>query len=663
MPSVNVKLTVPLSNEYYDIFRLKKDLEKTTDSLELRILSDSVLLNIRHNEHVQVGDHLDADPTVDSTNGTINNDLNLRDSVTVTYLLGALAPITVDTLHNKNRIIPAFNIPSTSRTATFNNFTAVTALSGSTLRTVITNNTQAHFDSLTVVIIDQSNNARMDSFKTIVNAGATQSNVKTFSSTTVVHSPFSVRVYGSSTGSGTSVPVDTNRVLSIKTVTDFSGSSITGRFPSQTIVRADSFKSSSNSVIDTGYVESGKITINFTNLGLPINSWLFFHSPDFDSAGSKLNRAFRVTTGANPPVVIRLNNWKATPSTSTIGNQYLNYDYVIRTDSSVNPASTITNGQGVKVKATLDTMKFSRLRAKLARDSVNVNRTSQATDIKHLDTITVKRALFEIITEHRIPFPMSLDISITGKRVPNLTKTIHVVTPIPAYTTGTSRKDTIQTYNQVAQLLNIVPDSIIVSGKVYIGDNVTSGAVNREDFVSTKINLRAPLLFSLPIDTVRNVVKTDPSEITISEKNKERIYERLKSVMITGKVVNHFPVPISVQFLVDSSSFGVPTEVKFYNTPSALKFIYPYAPLFINKGTTNASGIVTTGTEVNINYLLDQSEYQKIFNPRIDSVKAAIYHGLKVRLLGTGGDVQISADDFIDVKTNIEIEYFIDEDY
>ena len=662
LPSLDATMTVPLTTEHYDIYRLKKDLENGKDSLQLAIVSDSVLLTINHDERVIIGEHLDADPTVDSTNGVISNDLKLKDSVTTTFSLGLLGPGSIDALHNTTVTIPAFNIPQRNKTASFNNFTAATVLNGSTIRTTITNNTQANFDSLVIVIIGQ-NLVRVDSFKIAVNTGGTQNQTRTFSSTTTITTPLTVRVFGHSTGSTGSVLVDTSRAVSVKLVADVTGSSITGRFPSQTVTRVDSFKSSSNSVIDSGYIETGKITLNFTNLGLPVNAWLFFTSSDFDSAGIKLNRTVRVPTAS--PVIIKLNKWKIAPSGSTIGNQYLNYQYVIRTDSvpASAPPTTIANGQGIKVKATLDTLKFSRLRAKLAQEQVDLDRTSQYIDIKHLDSIQIKRAFFEIITDHRIPFPISLDITITGKKLPNATKTAHIFANIPAYVSGTSRKDTVQTtnYDSVAALLSLLPDSIIVSGKVFVGDNITSGVVNRDDFINAQINLRAPLIFSLPNDTSRNVVKTDPSLMDIGPGDKERLYERLKSVTITGKIINHFPVPITVQFFIDSSSVDPPTEVKFYDSLSAIKFVYPYTPLLINKGVTNAGGIVTAAEEMDIRYELDQSEYQKIFDSSIDSVKAEIYRGLKVKLLGTGGFVQVSTTDYIDVNASVEFEFFIDE--
>lgn len=663
LPSLNANLTVPLTTEYYDIYRLKKDLENGKDSLELAIVSDSVLLTINHDEQVIIGEHLDADPTVDSTNGVISNDLTLRDSVTTTFSLGLLGPAGVDALHNTTATIPFFNIPQTNNSVSFNNFTAATVLNGSKIRTTITNNTQASFDSLVIVIIGQ-NLVRVDSFRIAISAlGGTKDTTRIFNSTTTVTTPLTVRVFGHSTGSAGDVLVNTNLAVSVKLVADVNGSSITGRFPSQTVTRVDSFKSSTNSVIDSGYIETGKITLNFTNLGLPVNAWLFFSSSDFDSAGIKLARTVRVPTGT--PVVIKLDKWKIAPTSSAIGEQYLNYQYVIRTDSvpASSPPATIANGQGIKVKATLDTLKFSRLRAVLAQEEIDLDRTSQTIDIKHLDTVTIKRAFFEIITDHRIPFPMSLDITITGKRLSGLTKTTHILADIPAYVSGTSKQDTVRTtnYQEVADLLTILPDSIIVSGKVFVGDDISSGVVNRDDFINAQINLRAPLVFSLTNDTTRNIVKTDPSLMDIGPGDKEKLYERLKSVTITGKIRNHFPVPIMVQFFIDSSSVDPPTEIRFYDSTSAIKFVYPYIPLTISKGTTNAAGIVIASNDTTINYELDQSEYQKIFDSSIDSVKAEIYRGLKVKLLGTGGFVQVSANDYIDVNASVEFEYFIDE--
>ncbi|MBL7960494.1 hypothetical protein JNL27_09685, partial [bacterium] len=499
MPTVNAKLTIPLTNEHYDIYRLKKDLENKKDSLKLAIVSDSVLLTINHDEHVQIGDNLDTDPTVDSTEGLISNDLKLRDSVTTTFSLGVLGPASIDALANTNVIIPVFSFPQRTKTVTFAKFTGATILNGSTIKTTVTNNTQVGFDTLMIVIIGQ-NSARIDSFMSVVSSlGDTDTRVKTFTSTTVVTTPFTVRVYGHSTGSGSSVLVDTSRSVSIKMVVDITGSSITGRFPSQVITRADSFKTSSNSVIDSGYISSGKLTLNFTKT-IPVNATVLFTSEDFDSAGQSLTRSIRVTN-STAPVIILLNKWRVVPKDATIGNQYLDYNYIYTTDSisATGTPQTMANGQGIKVRATLDTMKFSRLRALLAQEQVDLDRSTQSIDIKHLDSIQIKRAFFEIITDHRISFPMSLDVTITGKRLPNITRTAHIIANIPAYTSGASQQDTVRTtnYDEVANLLSILPDSIIVTGMVFVGDDISSGVVNREDFINAQINLRAPLVFKL----------------------------------------------------------------------------------------------------------------------------------------------------------------------
>jgi hypothetical protein len=111
------------------------------------------------------------------------------------------------------------------------------------------------------------------------------------------------------------------------------------------------------------------------------------------------------------------------------------------------------------------------------------------------------------------------------------------------------------------------------------------------------------------------------------------------------------------------SSTARPSKDSFFVSNSAVRFVYPYTPLLINKGVTNTAGVVTSAEEVTLNYELDQSEYQDVFNPKIDSVEAAIYRGLKIRLMGTGGPVQVSSSDYIEVSTNLEFEFFIDEDF
>ncbi|MBX7152891.1 hypothetical protein K1X84_14775, partial [bacterium] len=159
-PSFSTVLKIPLSKDAYTVADLKEDIENGKDSVRLEIQNDSVLFVITDDESVQIGDDLQSDPTVDSAQGYVNNDLKFKDSVTTSYSLGRLAPGGVDALHNTNATIPTFTINNTSNSVTYNNFVSATIISG-TLRTVLTNNTQVPC-TLTVVIFNSVNLTRID---------------------------------------------------------------------------------------------------------------------------------------------------------------------------------------------------------------------------------------------------------------------------------------------------------------------------------------------------------------------------------------------------------------------------------------------------------------------------------------------------------------------
>ena len=654
-PSLEADFSVPMANKTYDIFDVKDELENGKDSVRLEIVADSVLFTVAHDETIMLGDRLNTDPVLDSAEGLIEDDLVINDSIQAFFSLGFIAPTSITDLHGSLVTVPPFSVPLSTHEINFDQFSQMTIVSGY-LRTRVSNQTSLDFDSLQIDVYDPVSMTVIDTLKVsgLAQGGGERNHSKYFFSSTPVNSPLQVSISGYSSGSATPIVLDSNEFVDVDLRFDVKASTITGLFPSQTIVRLDSIKPNTSSVIDTGYIERGQITVDVQLLGLEIGAVVDFHSDDFDSAGTKLNRRIRIP--APDPIVVDLAKWSLIPRSSAIGEQYINYSYTIVTDSSTNLSSTIATGQGVKALATLDTLVFSRLRARLAREEIAIDPVDEKIQIEELDSIQLQRAYFEIISEHRIPFPISLDMVMTGVKTHSSSQTVAIQADIPEYDGGPlPRRDTIRTtnYEEVAQLLSLLPDSIYITGKSFIGDNMTVAAVNKTDFINVKFLLRAPLVFSLPNDTTLNIIRTKPSEMNISEKDKKRIHERLRRVMITGKIINHFPVPVLVQFMIDSLA----DKDSFYANQDTFQFRFPNSPLLIDKGITDANGVVITPRTIDLEYVLLESDYQRLFDPAVLS----IYHGFRVQLLGTGGVVRVSSNDFVDVDTQMEFRFFIDD--
>ncbi len=656
-PSFLADIEIPLFKNKYDY----RDIDGKGYSADTTATGDTVLVDIDRTEPFTVKDNLKADPTNHTTAGTINNDLRIRDSVTTNYSLGLLAPPGVDALHNTTAVIPGFVIPNTSKNINFPTFTSVTAYTG-TLRVVVTNNTQVTDTALYVVVFNSSNGVRLDSFKlTTLTTGSSQTHTRTFfaPADTIAITPITVRVSGGSSGSVGSVLVDTSRAVSVKTVFDITASSITGLFPAQTIIKNDSVQSNSNSTIDTAVISSGKIDFRVTRKSLTVSSTVTITSSDFIKPGGGQLDTF-ITMPANGTFLIKsvnLTGYRFRPSGYDIGlnKQYARYTATIVTSAS-GSSSTIANGHGDTIKVSVDTLKFGKVVGILNNENVNISQRTKDVSIKYLDSIVINSAYLLITTEHQIQFPVtSLNLNISGTRGGSTVTLPTINGSMNAWTGGPPQRDTIYSVTGVKSLLSLLPNTLTFSGNAIVGDGTTSGSILSTDSFKVKVSLRAPLIFKLPNDTTKNIIQPDPHSLGMGDTLKQRLHDKLLGVTIRATIKNHFPVPVSIRFFVDSVSQPVP----FYNTPSAFKFVYPYMPLTINKGTTDPiTGLVTASNDTTITYTLTPAEYQRIFVPGVP-----IYGGFKARLLGTGaGFVQITTRDFLNVDAHIEIEFLIDED-
>lgn len=668
-PTFFTRLTIPFSKDMFDIYDLRDEIEGSKDSIRLVILNDSVLIDIsRAVDPVKVEDNLSADPTSDSTEGSVNNDLTFREEISEDMSLGTLAPPAIRNLHGQTVPIPPFSFADASVAIDFDSLVSAGAVSGIIVAT-LTNGIPITFDTLFYELVDPSQPGTPIASFLFLNLAH---NITMSRSDTIdynpenpvnVTSPIEVRISGHSTGSnGVPVTVDTSDAIHMILGFDLICRNITGRIQPQVLVRTDSVKSTSNSLIDSARISQGQITFQVRNNDFPVGATIDYVSPDFIAGnGASLSGTIAIPSvpgDTTPRYTIVLDGYTLRPSRpATIGNQYFYFSYVLSSEGSSVPI-TIQNNQGVVVTSTIDTMKFDWISGTLAEETIDISPRSEAISIEDIDSITLTAAYLEIIAEHNIQFPIALDLDILGKKSSTQQqRTVHVVGDFQRYTgpLGGSRRDTIRTgsaqSDEIAQLFNILPDSITASGSAVIGDALQSGTVTRNDSIKVTLSIRAPMVFSLANDSTRNIIRPKPRKMDLSDRVQELLADNVESVNMTGHIENHFPVGVEVQFFIDTVARS---DSAFYD--SAV-FVYPQIPLRISKATTHpVSGLVTAPTIKELDLPLDQSEYEWLFNTRAEK-----YRGLRIRLLGTGGTVKVSSRDHVKINTDFEVELKVDE--
>lgn len=670
-PTFFTSLTIPFSKDRFDIFDLQDEIEGSRDSIRLLILNDSVLIDIsRAVDPVTVADNLSADPTTDSTEGVVRNDLEFSEEVSQSVSLGRLAPVEIRNLHGQNVPVPPFGFSNASTTLGFDSLQTAGAVSGTIVAT-ITNGIPVTFDTLQYYLVDLVGPDTIANFL-FLNLAPLQTMTRSYTIPydpefpVDVTSPVHVFLSGHSTGSnGTPVPVDTSDAIDMTMVFDLTCRNITGIVPAQTLVRTDSVKSTSNSVIEEAVINTGRITYTIRNTNFPVGATINYTSLDFlDPQGDFLTGTITIPIQSGGTITdsILLNGYTLRPfHAATMGNQYFYFSYTLTSEASSTPV-TIENNQGVMVTTTLDTIKFDRITGRLAEETIDIDPRSESINIEDIDSVTLEAAYLEIIAEHNIQFPIALDLNVIGRRTATQQeRTAHIAGTFERYTgpAGGSRRDTIRTTaiqaDTIAQLFSLLPDSIIASGSAIIGDNsgAFSGTVTRNDSIKVTLSLRAPLIFSLPNDTTRNVIQPKPREMDLGESVQDLLANSVESILMSGEIENHFPVGVEVQFFIDTIARPDST---FYD--SAV-FVYPQTPLLIGKATTDpVTGLVTAPTTKTLDLPVDQSEYEWLF-----TTSATKYRGLRIRLLGTGGTVKVSSTDHVRVDTDFQVELKIDEDF
>jgi hypothetical protein len=672
-PTFVSKLKLPLNVQTYNIFDLQEDLRDSKDSVELIILSDSVLIEIgRTVDPIKVEDNLKADPTTDSTDGSIENDLDIDETVDTSVTLGYLAPDGIDAFHGQTTPVPAFGFPGAAVEIEFDSVETAGAVSGTILITLF-NGTTIPFDTVLCDLVDSDLVTVLASFQ-FLNLQPLTGQTRSYEipydpdNPVNVNNPPYLVLSGHSPGTGTNaVLVDTTDAILLNCVFDLTCRNVTGTVKPQYFVRSDSVKSTSNSLIEEAIITSGQISLSIVNNGFQVPARIRYTSADFIRPdGTPLADSVNVSadSGSVVPIVVPLGGYKLRPQNlGTPGNQRFYFDYTITTAASTGPVM-MQNEQGVRVFSSIDTIRFSEITGRLINEEIDVSPRSEKLDIEAVDSIQFQNAYLEVITEHAIQFPITLDLDVVGKKNGSQRST-QIAGTIQPYTGGPggSRRDTIRSTNsaEVAALLSLLPDSIVSSGVATIGDALGNyrGTVTSGDSVTITVAIRAPLVFSLPVDSTRNIIKPDPKGLDMGDKIQELVSDNFESVAITGTIANHFPVGVEVQFMIDTVQRA--TEDAFYD--SAV-FRFPDPPLKINKGTTNAQGIVTAPTVATLEYFLDRSMFEWIFY-RIDPLTGdplQNYQGLRIRLMGSGATVKVTSTDYVGVNTQFEVEFRFDED-
>jgi hypothetical protein len=408
----------------------------------------------------------------------------------------------------------------------------------------------------------------------------------------------------------------------------------------------------------TGYVRGARESISDT---LTMNNTILIEEAVFDSGSVSLEvdnqSGFTLNLHAEVPsltypdnATVTMDSFNVGPGKSSIkipltgvrfrpiisgGKNLVPYDGTITLWNQ-----TSVSNRTVKVRVDLSHVKYKRVTGWLNRTEAAIDETVE-TGLKISDEfngIELGSALMSLTLFNHVQVPGSLDVTVTGESEDGRTASV----PIRA-AVGSASTTTVGPM-EVAALANILPKTLRIHGLLYMGDGSTKSTVSSEDSIETRIQLKAPLIFSLPARTN----ETEPDTIEMKG-DRDFVDKNLKEAGLTFHIENHIPFGVEVVFFFDSTrSEGALYDMTPANQSGFSKTITLKRPVTSPvSGTADHPGLVTSASINDISVALDSTEIKVFDNPEI-------FWGMQLKFPGTNGMVKVRADDWIRVQCRVE---------
>ena len=186
-------------------------------------------------------------------------------------------------------------------------------------------------------------------------------------------------------------------------------------------------------------------------------------------------------------------------------------------------------------------------------------------------------------------------------------------------------------------LLNLLPEEILVEGSLRIGDPERRVTIHADDSVRGRIALRAPV--SVRIGDA--LYEPDPFRIRVSADTQDRIRERVEDAAATLRVTNRLPVGATVRLQFAADSSGV------YDSPALILRAVRIPPATVDPATGRVAEPAVSEHEIP----LSQDELR--FFARDEA-----YGGVRVAAAPTGQDrVTLGAADAIEIDGFLRIRF------
>ena len=409
-------------------------------------------------------------------------------------------------------------------------------------------------------------------------------------------------------------------------------SSATAQIPEITRTFSESVEIACDHRLQLATLDAGRLILDIQNL-TSVQAGLTVTLPDVKSGGSPLVILQPINPNWSQQFVYDLTGYDLEPADQTLP-QSLVVDIQAVIDSSGQQLITFNAGDRISVTAAVRDLSLASVTGIVAPTTADFAGIQQEIAVpKGFDQVQLTAATLALEITNSVDIPGTFAVTIDGDQGQQLVVNgaINPGTPsVPVLTTITE--------SDLASFLNPVPSGITVNGAATFGDGVTSGSINKNDFVTAAVTIYSPLEFVIGTTTFDGEwesTEIDQSDIT-------KLTDNVNLAQLYATVTNHLPLGMQVTFLLGGDS------TTLYSNPELT-----LGPIMVDRGALRPDGTVDTAVVSHQVLTLDSQQVRVLENSQLwigEIITLESSNGTTVRLTAADG---FSVSGYIDVDFTV----------
>ena len=260
-----------------------------------------------------------------------------------------------------------------------------------------------------------------------------------------------------------------------------------------------------------------------------------------------------------------------------------------------------------------------------------------------LDDLQLQRATLTLGFDTSLGLPLGIDLRIEGTNADGVMVPLDASIEIPGVSgNGSSLVNVVldESNSGIVDFLNNLPESIVFSGRAFIGDGVTVGTVAATDSVSARWSIAAPMTVALLAQTING----DAEALDLDEDARADLDERLLGLTLEADVTSTLPIEAVAYIGIAADSTRAFTDPDLELGPITIPAAGPARPDGRRDGVHARSTV-----------LVEEKDVSVVTQP-------GTWQGVRVVLPGTNGQfVTLRATDRIEVRGFLRARVLIGE--